>query len=215
MIAILIKEPEATYRHGLALFMEELFQSRYEDNIQLLLDFTQENIARADVIVIALSQGERFICHPEFLHRRKGIIIGFIDEADETYAAFPSCFGDIIIIPKRMPLAAARYKILRAWENIQHVDYYLPKFPCSGCKHKMLTPQQVRVMAPFLSGRSAVEIGRELMISPKTVSAHKIRVMNQFNLNNDRQLLTFLTMLGERQTHLNEFRRYLDRCRSK
>ncbi|EPG2868344.1 helix-turn-helix domain-containing protein [Klebsiella pneumoniae] len=66
---------------------------------------------------------------------------------------------------------------------------------CCDCQPTRLSPQQIRIMTCLYEGMSVQQIADELMISEKTVYAHKYMVMRKFNLRNDYELMLLLNKL--------------------
>ncbi|HGN9285865.1 TPA: helix-turn-helix transcriptional regulator, partial [Klebsiella quasipneumoniae] len=68
-----------------------------------------------------------------------------------------------------------------------------------------LSPQQIRIMICLYEGMSVTQIADELMISEKTVYAHKYMVMSKFNLRNDYELMLLLNKLTKNNDWPNGF----------
>lgn len=68
-------------------------------------------------------------------------------------------------------------------------------------------------MAGIYKGESVKNIARQMMLTPKTVYAHKYAVMHKYNLSNEHELLELLNSLLEKRCNPNLFREALDQFR--
>ena len=116
MLKILINDPDLLFRRGMKYFLSDFFCKRFNRHVEFITDYTSENIADADVIILSLCNGERYICLPELRARQKGIIIGLVDEEDDSRIS-PSCFADIVYILRREPLSEITRKLTFARQN--------------------------------------------------------------------------------------------------
>lgn len=57
--------------------------------------------------------------------------------------------------------------------------------------HQLLSPRELQIMKLIGGGKSLVEIGDKLFISNKTVSTHKVRLMQKLNLSNTAGLVRY------------------------
>jgi len=197
MLKILINEPDAMFRKGMICFLEELFWIKFGRKCEYATEFTLKNIADADVIVLSLRQGERYICFPDLRARRKGIVIGLVDEAD-NYHKSPSCFADIIYILRRESLKEITQKITATWRSWLMSEGFSRYKTCSGCRYVTISPQQKEIMAGLYRGLSIREIAITLRVNYKTVAAQKYIVMHKYSLKNDHDLLHFLNILRDK-----------------
>ncbi|WP_336285671.1 helix-turn-helix transcriptional regulator [Citrobacter arsenatis] len=202
MINIVIKEPDVLFQSGLASLFTEFF-SHENKKIDFNFNFTSASAKAADIIVLSLCPGESFTCFPELQERKKGVVIGFIDD-DLRVSVQPSCFQDIIFISRRTPVAQVRTVLNAAWRRTQQVGYRQSSVSCFECQQQTLSPQQIRIMAGLYKGMSVMQIANELMISDKTVFAHKYTAMKKFNLHSDYELLLLLNKMIER----NDWHKY-------
>lgn len=197
MLKILINDSDILFRRGMKSFLSELFCNRFNRQVEFITEYTAENIADADVIILSLCSGERYICFPELRVRRKGIIIGLVDEND-FHTRSPSCFADIVYIMRREPLSQITHKLTIAWLKWVVNEEFQPYKTCIGCKHVTLSHQQKGIMDGLYRGRSVQEVAAEMNVAYKTVAAHKYMVMRKFSLKNDYDLFRFLGMLREK-----------------
>ncbi|HDT6543684.1 TPA: helix-turn-helix transcriptional regulator [Kluyvera ascorbata] len=201
MINIVIKDSDVLFQRGLTWFFSDFF-SNEQMKIEFNYSLTSESVKVADIIVLSLCPGECFICLPELQLRKKGIVIGFID--DETrVSAQRSCFQDIIFIPRRAPVTQVRTAFNTAWRRVQHEGYRQSSVSCFDCRQQTLTAQQLRIMLGLYKGMSVMQIAGELVISDKTVFTHKYRAMRKFNLRSDYELMRLLDEMGNRNDWQN------------
>lgn len=208
MLNILIKESDLLFQYGLQVFLADLFQRGFREEVQFSSHFTHDGVSVADIVVLSLCVGEVFTCIPELQSRKKGIVIGLVDDECRE-ATTPSCFEDIILISRRASVLKIREIIYFAWYKTQLPGYRWNKNICLDCHHKKLSPQQIRIMASFYKGLSVMEIAHELNISDKTVFSHKYMLMQKFDLRNDYELIVLLNRLAEKNSAPNFFRDYL------
>jgi DNA-binding NarL/FixJ family response regulator len=60
----------------------------------------------------------------------------------------------------------------------------------------VLTPREREVLQLMAEGNSTKQIGRRLFISPKTVEAHRLRIMNKLEIDNVAQLTKYAIQEG-------------------
>jgi two-component system response regulator NreC len=60
----------------------------------------------------------------------------------------------------------------------------------------ILTPREREVLQLMAEGNSTKQIGRRLYISPKTVEAHRLRIMNKLEIDNIAQLTKYAIQEG-------------------
>ncbi|MGK1180710.1 helix-turn-helix transcriptional regulator [Klebsiella pneumoniae] len=193
MVNIVIKEPDTLFQRGLTFLFSDFF-SQHNTKVDFNFNFTSESVKVADVIVLALCPGECFICCPELQERKKGIVIGVVDD-DTRVTALPSCFQDIIFTSRQDSVTRLRTALHGAWLRLQQTNTRQSSMSCCDCQPTRLSPQQIRIMTCLYEGMSVMQIADELMISEKTVYAHKYMVMRKFNLRNDYELMLLLNKL--------------------
>lgn len=196
MVKVLIKEADLMFRQGMEYYLSDFFWRRFRLKAEFITDYTSENIAVADVIVLSMCNGERYTCFPELRARRRGIIIGVVDERDHRRS--PACFEDIFYITRRENLVEITHQLCIAWIKWLVSDVFPQYTSCLGCKHYTLSLQQRDILEKYYRGSSLHHIARMMNVSYKTVAAHKYIVMRKFSLKNDYELLRFLGMLREK-----------------
>lgn len=209
MLNIVIHETDMFFQAGLYSFFEEFFTRNFQHHINVHEELTHESVSQADIIVVSLCQGETLTCFPELRARNKGIVIGLVDHA-VSVPALPSCFQDIIFIARSASVDQISETLFIAWYKTQLPGYHWDKRSCGECQHKILSPQQIRIMVNFYRGLSVTQVADELQISDKTVFTHKYMMMQKFNLCSDYELVTLLKRLVEKQNRPNRLRDYLN-----
>ncbi|HBL5464055.1 helix-turn-helix transcriptional regulator [Enterobacter hormaechei] len=209
MLNILIQETDLFFQAGLQSFFDDFFKHNFHRSITFHLALTNENVSQADIIVLSLCQGETLTCFPELLARQKGIVIGLVDD-ELRFSALPSCFQDIIFLPRRVSLDRISGVLFIAWFRTQLPGYTLNKKTCFDCQHKGLSRQQIRIMVNFYRGLSVVQTANALKMSEKTVFTHKYMMMQKFNLRSDYELIVLLRRLMEKKSRPNLLRDYLE-----
>lgn len=213
MINILIKEEDFLYHHSLRSFISDFFKNEYAKNVHFLKGYVPENIARAEIIVYAFSKGEHHTCFPELKSARKCVIIG-ITEAEEPSSSFlPFCIQQAYFVSRSAPLYLLKRVFRQAW--VAYSASAIPVFlkACESCKHKRLSQRELNIMAGLYKGESVKNIAREMMLTPKTIYAHKYAVMHKFNLSSEHELLELLNRLLEKRCNPNLFREALEQFR--
>lgn len=73
------------------------------------------------------------------------------------------------------------------------VEMLMLERPKSGemAAHERLSPRELQIMKLIAKGKNLVEIGEALFISNKTVSTHKVRLMQKLNLQNTADLVRY------------------------
>jgi DNA-binding NarL/FixJ family response regulator len=58
-------------------------------------------------------------------------------------------------------------------------------------KHELLSEREFQIMIKIAKGKSLIDIGDELFISPKTVSTYRSRLMDKLNFNKNAELTKY------------------------
>lgn len=209
MITVLIKDADEFYQRGLQYFLTDFFNDEFAQQLLFYSDFTVENVSLADITIIAMRHGEYFTCIPELQGRKKGIVIGVVDDLRCMRIA-SACLQDVIFITRDAPINEIRKVLSSAWKKTLEPDYPEYRNSCFNCQHKTLSLQQTRIMGGLYKGKTVLQIATELNISDKTVFTHKYMMMNKFNLRTDFELFAFLTSLIEKNTFPNLFREHVE-----
>ncbi|HAS1959689.1 LuxR C-terminal-related transcriptional regulator [Enterobacter cloacae] len=198
MISVLINDTDLLFKNGMQFLFMDIFASHFNESVEFLEEYTPDNIALADVIVLSLCPGERYTCFPELQARTRGIIIGLVSE-EATSEPSPSCFSDIIYITRNSSRNGMTNKIRTVWGKWLTSKKFEALPYCLWCKHRQMSEHQFRLMEYLHQGKTINRIAQELGINSKTIFAHKYLVMHKFNLRNDNELKHFLDMLAKKQ----------------
>lgn len=201
MINVLIKDDNAFFQWALQRLVSELFAREYKKRVKLTLDLNPTTVSQSDMIIVGLRQGEHFTCHPDLRARTKGVIIGLMDKNPVNDVRLPACIADMVYIERRAPIEVIGESIMTAW--LRHREAYSSN--CYSCRHRALSPQQVRIMAGFYGGKTVSQIANELNVSDKTIFSHKYQVMTKFNVSTDYELMRLLERLHERSLYPHLF----------
>ncbi|HDC4833482.1 TPA: response regulator transcription factor [Enterobacter cloacae] len=208
MLNILIQETDQFFHHGLQCFFVEFFLRNFKQQIHFEAELSRDNISAADIIVLSFCMGEALVCFPELQARQKGIVIGLVED-EYHFSALPSCFNDIIFISRRASLDRISQVLFIAWYRAELAGNSWKQKSCAECQHKILSPQQKRIMANFYRGLSVVQIAHALKISDKTVFTQKYVMMQKFNLRTDFELIALIRRMVQRNSYPNRLGDYL------
>jgi len=208
MLNILIKEPDSFFKNGLQYFLVDFFLHNFRHHIHFDTELTYDSVSAADIIILALCPGETLTCVPELKARKKGIVIGLVDD-ERRFSAFTSCFQDIIFISRRAPLGQVSEMLFIAWYRTQLPGYRWQHNGCFECRHKILSPQQIRVTVNFYRGFSVGQIADVLRTSDKTIFTHKYLLMQKFDLRSDYELMALIHRMVEKNAYPNKLRDHL------
>lgn len=198
MINIIIDCKDQLYRQGITLMIANILQLTSSEDLSFSSRLESDAIEKADIIVKYFSAGEKYICQPVFLDRKKrSLMIGLYDGKDEHFTFLPQCIDDIVFINCNKPLNEVVDLIHSGWQRC-HSENLIQKIPnCQNCRHRTLSAQQVKVASYIRAGINTNLIAERLNITPKTVCAHKRMIMMKFNLKNDKELITLLSILKQ------------------
>lgn len=213
MINVLIKDDDFLYHYSLRLFITDIFRFEHAKAVNFLEGYESHNISRADIIVYALCKGEHLTCFPELKPARRGVIIGISTSEEPATSFLPNCLHDAFFVSRSAPLSAFRKTFRQAW-NAYSMSYgSVASKLCEGCQYKKLSQRELGIMAGFYRGGPTSQIAKEMMLTPKTVYAHKYSVMHKFNLSSEHELLELLNSLLEKRCNPNFFREALEQLR--
>lgn len=210
MINILIKDDNALYLWSLQCLLAEIFSQEYQKKVVIAQGFSRDTVSHADIIFIEMCQGELFTCHPELHSRTKGIIIALMDKKPVNSIPLPECLSDVLYIERKAPLEMIRSKIIQAWSGNQAEQGNVHSISCIRCRHRVLSAQQVRIMAGFYQGKGVAQIAHELNVTDKTVFSHKYLMMSKFHLASDHELVKLLGKLHECRLYPHLFKQHCE-----
>jgi len=105
------------------------------------------------------------------------------------------CAGDELVMAVRT-VAGGRKYLSPAVANVVLDSYAHEPTEQGGSVFAVLTQREREVLQLLAEGRTTKQIGRSLHISPKTVEAHRLRVMGKLNMNSVAKLTKYAVMEG-------------------
>ncbi len=194
MINIIIDGEYKLYNHGLKLFLGHILMEQFKISSRHFDCLNDHTIKDADIIVISLEAGEKYICHPLLKKRKKNsLVIGLYDrESHSNSKRLPHCTKKVVFINRTESLSEIKKTVLLHWEIRNNNSFNAELKNCQSCRYCTLTPQQINVAVHYFSGQSIQEIAAELNLDRKTVLSHKYMLMRKFNLISDYELISFL-----------------------
>ncbi|MEG5551116.1 LuxR C-terminal-related transcriptional regulator [Enterobacter wuhouensis] len=193
MVNILISETNLFFQYGMKDLLADFFSRIGQQDICFHDSLSAKGVRAADVIVLSLCAGEYLTCFPELQERKKGFVIGLVEDLTQVNA-LPDCFQDVIFISRRATLAEFTAALTHAWQRgiVQSGSL----MSCIDCQQNKLSPQQARIILGFYRGLSVAKIADELSVSDKTVFTHKYIIMNKFRLRSDYELVLLLNKVA-------------------
>lgn len=196
MLKIAIEESDALYRNGLEVLLNNIFEEEKNERIKIE-NLSVTNITSADIIIKRYVAGVSLICQP-LLKKRivNNLIIGLYEgDNPSENEPLPLCISNIVFIDRAASVAKTKELIIQGWERCNSFPRIYNHMSCFSCRHRTLTSQQMVVAAHFYRGHNPQQTASILNINHKTVAAHKRKMMANFNLDTDYELLNFLNVL--------------------
>lgn len=197
---IIVRNDNFFLRDGFNALLASIFPEAVI-SMRMVNEFNQGDGLDADILILSLCRGEEYICHPELLNCRVGVLIGLVDRRFRWRGGtLPLCLQEIVFIRQDEKI----YRIIAQIKNAQRpgsapaLNKSLVR--CEECRHRKLSPQQGIVAAALLAGHSVKEIAGKLALNDKTVFSHKRVMMAKFNLRHDVDLVLLLNYLRNEAT---------------
>ncbi len=188
-ITILIVDTDSYFAHGLRFSIQMLFQSYHRDVRLLEIGQMPEHV---DIIFL----GNSTTCPPWLYHLRQQQchpLVFFIKEREyqsNSLRQHTECGAGVLY----------RYQDLQALDNLLSKALLLYEFPNSSLRHchciSQLTPREKDILRCLAGGLGNHEIALNLLISEKTVNAHKQNVMRKLNFKRNYELHHWLQQGG-------------------
>lgn len=192
MLNIVIKNNNQFFNLGFHFLLQKFFPE-YLFSTRFAASLNERAVRDADVVVLDLCRGEEFVCHPELLNRKQGLLIGLIARQNQRgRGALPLCLKDMVFIGRDENLAQVMDKIKLSWILTSPSAKEKLTYRCDSCPHRKLSPQQRVIAAEIYQGLTVNTIARKLSLCNKTVFAHKRLIMSKFQLRNDLDLVLLL-----------------------
>ena len=195
MLNIVIKNNNQFFNLGFHFLLQALFPE-YSFSTQVTASLNEELVRDADVVVLDLCRGEEFVCHPELLNRKPGLLIGVVARLNHRgRGALPLCLKEIVFVGRDEKLSQVIAKIKLSWVLTPPSAKEKLALRCDSCPQRTLSPQQRIIAAATYQGLTVNTIARKLSLCNKTVFAHKRLIMSKFDLRNDLDLVLLLRHL--------------------
>ncbi|TNV20484.1 response regulator transcription factor [Buttiauxella sp. B2] len=194
MFNILITGQDNFFRHGLESVFSHILKF-YFCRSPVFHDNSDVNVIPClDVIVILFGPGESYLCYPELVNRKKNcLVIGFHNSGGSRAQGYlPKCFSGALFLNTEQSVQQIMSKIICALKVARKLTNSLNELQCHLCRRRTLSRQQYIITERICNGEGIQQIAQELGISNKTVSSHKRRIMDNFNLKNTKDLMKFL-----------------------
>ena len=207
MIGLLIAEDHAIVRNGLKqIFMlmpeiavggeavngAEVLQCLQQDRFDvLLLDLNMPGISGADLIVRVKAQ------HPDLpilvlsMHNEPHVVARVLKAGADGYIT-KDCEPDVLLTAIRKVAAGERYVAPELAEKMA----FAPHLGAQTADHDRLSQRELQVLRLLTAGHSVNAIATQLNISNKTVSTHKMRLMEKLDLSSMAALMQYAIQNG-------------------
>ena len=98
MLNIVIKNNNQFFNLGFHFLLQALFPE-YAFSTQVTASLNERLVRDADVVVLDLCRGEEFVCHPELLNRKPGLLIGVVARLNHRgKGVLPLCLKEIVFV---------------------------------------------------------------------------------------------------------------------
>lgn len=200
MIRVLIADDHVIVRNGL----RELFQDmggftatrmvasgedvlevlRHDQFDLILLDLSMPGICGRDLVGCIRVLNAKIPILILSMHDEPHVVKRVLQAGASGFVSKGSA-EDILMLAIRKVAAGGRFIDSSTTEQL------ILNLPASGTSapHECLSPRELQVMKRLAQGRSVTEIAAELLISDKTVSTHKVRLMRKLNLRSNAELV--------------------------
>lgn len=200
MIRVLIADDHVIVRNGL----RELFQDmggftaarmvassedvlevlRHDQFDLILLDLSMPGIGGRDLVRCIRVLNARIPILVLSMHDEPHIVKRVLQAGASGFVSKGSA-EDTLMLAIRKVAAGGRFIDSSITEQL------IFNLPASGASapRDCLSPRELQVMKCLAQGRSVTEIAAELLISDKTVSTHKMRLMRKMNLRSNAELV--------------------------
>ncbi|WP_042287650.1 helix-turn-helix transcriptional regulator [Citrobacter sedlakii] len=199
---IIIRCDDSFYKFGLTALLAEIFQQEDEQQTVIFADYHPDKIRTADILVAVLRPGEAYLCHPELLHCKAGLMIGIVEQRHvPARGELPDCLRQIVLMAHNATVDHLRNTIAHHWPLTRQDKDEDVKRSCVSCSHKRVSDKQQHLIRLLLSGLTSRQIGAQMNIGQKTVLAHRHALMHKFRLRSDCELMQFLVAKEEKYPH--------------
>ncbi|RTY58251.1 LuxR family transcriptional regulator [Pantoea sp. YU22] len=196
-IKVICTDENYYFRLGISKIIEEALL--LGGSVAFLPGFDSENLRKADIILVSVSQWRLFMCQPAYRFRKPGsILLVFVNHIENIISdQLPVCYQSLTLISRSDAVRSIRDKITKAWliARDQKTNAFAPT-DCMRCNYARISLIQLQVMSFLKSGCSVNQTAKSLGLSVKTIYAHKYNVMRKFDLKGDCDFYSFLSDLS-------------------
>lgn len=196
-VKVICTEDNYYFRLGISSIIKEALFTHAD--IEFLAEFDNENVRKADFILVNVSQWRLFMCQPAYRYRKPGgVLLVFVNQTDHLISGqLPVCYQSLTCILRSDAIRKVREKITAAWLTAHDEENkrVLPA-DCTKCNYARISLIQLQVISFLKKGHSVNQTAKILGLSAKTIYAHKYNVMRKFDLKGDYALYSFLNDLS-------------------
>ncbi|MBS3045964.1 helix-turn-helix domain-containing protein [Enterobacter mori] len=199
MLNIIIPDFDGFFSLGLRIFIQDFICETDYRTVNFLSEFSEANVASADLIFIELASGEKYLCHELFKVRKKHSMLIGVNDADggKVFRSLPLCFKGMIFISHKIKIEKIKIILNSFIASVSGEISFQGCYSCGPCQYRAFSRQQLNIAAGLYRGESVSDIAAGLNISPKTVSAHKRIMMTKFDLNTNQELHLLLDRMWD------------------
>lgn len=199
---ILIADDHAVVREGIKQILKSLPDVELIDEVDNGVDaYSKISTAGYDLIILDISMP--IFSGLDILERMKynGIktpvlVLSFYPQEQYAMRAFKlgasgylskvTAFDELLVAIKKISTGGKYISASLAEKlifQVPELDGHLP--------HEDLSEREFQVMIKLAKGKSLVDIGKEIFISPKTVSTYRMRIMEKMNFKSNSELTIY------------------------
>jgi DNA-binding NarL/FixJ family response regulator len=196
MINTIINDENKLYSHGMKIVVEHLFHSMFRKNTLFHSKLDNSTVVDADIIIMSLNTGDKYVCHPILRQCKKNaLIIGLYERTDNlSVKRLPHCLDNMVFIHRSASIESIKKTIANHWAKRSAVEKCLRS--CKSCNYSRFSSQQIIVVERYFRGEPMQQIASDLNLSSKTVFSHKRVLMKKFDLHTDYELVNFLARVN-------------------
>lgn len=199
---ILINDSDMFYRSGLVAYIQDVFNNKGGEISFTYQHLRASDLSDKDVVIFSIRNGEQFTCNQNICKIEKKTVIIITEKPIVANKRLPWCFSDAIFIHRGASLEhiGELLKIGKSKEEKQKQRknssiIVNDCFNCFNCRQSKLSKQQSLVMSLLQMNIDILDIAKILHVKPKTVYTHKDRVMQEYGLRTNYELLQFLSVI--------------------
>jgi len=207
MIKVLIADDHAIFRHGLKKVLEE------GKDITVIAEANNGNIAfdkalKEDIDIMLLDIAMPGITGLELLkllkvHRPKLKVMILSMYPEEQYAVRAIKAGAVGYINKAEAAEELIYAIKKVYKEGKYIKpaiaekfFFDFESETDRAPHETLTDREYQILSMIASGKTVSMIAEELRLSVKTVSTHRMHILEKMGMKNNAELTHYMIKRG-------------------